>query len=435
MTPPVASEAPPATGGAGLDTVPFKAWLILGLLSLESIIAIVDRQNISALKTTLKGVFGMTDSDYSWVVNAFLIPYALFFPICGLLVDRYGSRRTLSVFVIVWSAATIACGFARSMPELIVYRAIIGAAEAGLLPASLFALIRWFPKARMGTAGSLRSAFQSIGPIICTPLVVFITLAYGWRYAFLVPGVIGLAFGVVWYFADSNPPRYRDKQERAVEQVTVRAVATDRRLWGVLVARVVSDPLWFFLSYWQAGFLQEKMGLSLKQLGMVLWIPPLVASLLMILVGLLSDRLITKRGMTAAASRIRIMQAAALLAPVIFFVPFATSLAVVMLLLTTAYFVSYLWLVLTNILVTDLFRGRGVGVAVGLMSMFGTIGASVFTNYVGRTLDDVGYVPVFILLACMHPVAALVLQIGYGRSYLRSGNADTSGAPAALTSR
>ncbi|HEX8555331.1 MAG TPA: MFS transporter, partial [Sphingomonas sp.] len=263
------------------DQVPLKAWLVLALLSLESIIAIIDRQNISALKTTLKGVFGMTDTDYSWVVNAFLIPYALFFPICGLLVDRYGSRRTLSIFVIIWSAGTIACGFARSMPELIAYRAIIGAAEAGLLPASLAALIVWFPKARMGTAGSLRSAFQSLGPIICTPVVVLITLTYGWHYAFLVPGAIGLGFGLLWYLTDTNPPRYRDKQQRVVERVTFRMVAVDRTLWGVLAARVVSDPLWFFLAYWQAGFLQEKMGLDLKQLGMVLWIPPLVASLAM----------------------------------------------------------------------------------------------------------------------------------------------------------
>jgi ACS family hexuronate transporter-like MFS transporter len=128
---------------------------------------------------------------------------------------------------------------------------------------------------------------------------------------------------------------------------------------------------------------------------------------------------VSRRAMTPAASRIRIMQVAAFFAPVIFLVPFVTDLTTVMVLLTIAYLVSYLWLVLTNILVTDLFRGRGVGVAVGLMSMCGTIGASLFTTYVGRTLDDVGYVPVFLVLACMHPLAAVILQIGYGRSHLR----------------
>ena len=403
---------------AAADRIPLKAWMILLLLSLESIIAIIDRQNISALKTTLKTVFALNDTQFGYIVNAFLIPYAIFYLICGHLVDRYGSRRTLSVFVIIWSSATIACGFARSLEELIAYRAIIGAAEAGLLPASLFALVRWFPKGRMGTVGSLRSALQSVGPIICTPIVVYITLAYSWHYAFLVPGVIGIVFGVTWYFADTNPPTYQDRQEAPATKPKLRAVFANRALWGILIARLISDPLWFFLSYWQAGYLQEELGLTLKELGMILWIPPLFASLSMIAVGLFSDRLVSRLGLSGAASRIRIMQAAALLAPLVLVIPFVRDLTTVMVLLTTAYFMSYLWLVLANILVTDLFRGQGMGAAVGVVNMCGTIGASIFTSYVGGALDTVGYVPVFIVLACLHPAAAVVLQVAYRQTQL-----------------
>lgn len=398
---------------AAVSRIPLKAWIILGLLSIESIIAIVDRQNISALKTTLKATFHLSDTQYGWVVNAFLIPYAIFYLICGYLVDRLGSRRTLSVFAVIWSSATIACGFAQNLPQLIAFRALVGAAEAGLLPAALFALIAWFPKERMGTVGSLRSTFQSIGPIICTPLVVFITLTYGWRNAFWVPGVIGLLFGILWYVADSNPPTYAQNATPPAKAGFL-AVLRNKALWGVLVARLISDPLWFFLSYWQAGFLQEKLGLTLKDLGMLLWIPPLISSLLMVGVGMFSDRLTALPGMTGAKSRIRILQVAAALGPVIFFVPFLSNLPLVMVLLTAAYFMSYLWLVLTNILVTDLFRGAGVGAAAGIVNMCGTVGASVFTSFVGGALDTVGYLPVFAVLACLHPIAALVLKLAYG---------------------
>ncbi|TRW17326.1 MFS transporter [Glacieibacterium frigidum] len=424
-----ATAAPPA---APADRIPAKAWAILVLLSLESIIAIIDRQNISALKTTLKSVFSMTDTDYSYVVNAFLIPYAIFYLICGHLVDKYGSRRTLSVFVIIWSSATIACGFAKSLPELIAYRAIIGAAEAGLLPASLFALVRWFPKAKMGTVGSLRSALQSVGPIVCMPVVVYITLTYSWHYAFLVPGVIGLAFGVIWFLADTNPPTYRDAQAVPETKPKLTAIFRNKMLWGILLARLISDPLWFFISYWQAGYLQEELGLSLADLGRLLWIPPLVASLAMIVVGLFSDRLVARAGLSGAASRIRIMQGAALLAPLVVVIPFVRDLTTVMVLLTTAYFMSYLWLVLANILVTDMFRGQGMGAAVGVVNMCGTVGASIFTNYVGGALDTVGYVPVFIVLACLHPIAAVILQIAYRRTHLAGRGADLSLAAAPL---
>ena len=400
------------------DTIPVKAWFVLLLLSLESIIAIIDRQNISALKTTLKTVFTINDMQYSYVVNAFLIPYAIFYLICGHLVDRYGSRRTLSVFVIIWSSATIACGFAQSLPELIAYRAVIGATEAGLLPASLYALVRWFPRGKMGTVGSLRSALQSVGPIICTPLVVYITLTYSWRYAFLVPGIIGIVFGILWYFTDTDPPIYRDAQAAPKDKPRLIALFRSKALWGILIARLISDPLWFFISYWQAGYLQEELGLSLADLGRLLWIPPLIASLSMVVVGLFSDRLVTRRGLSGAASRIRIMQAAALLGPLIVLVPFVRDLTTVMVLLTLAYFMSYLWLVLANILVTDLFRGQSMGAAVGVVNMCGTVGASIFTSYVGGALDSVGYLPVFIVLACLHPAAAIVLQIAYRTTHL-----------------
>jgi len=421
----------PLTVTKPADEVPFKAWLILALLTLESIIGIIDRQSISALKTTLKAEFMMGDQGYSYLVNAFLIPYALFYPICGALVDKFGTRRSLSLFVMVWSAATLACGFATSLQEMIAYRAILGAAEAGLLPASMMALVIWFPKSKIATAGSLRSSLQSVGPIICTPLVVAITLAYGWHYAFLLPGAIGLFFGVAWFFADTNPPTYKDKPETPVVKYRLTDILHNKALWGVLLARVVSDPLYFFISYWQAGFLQEKLGMTLKELGYVLWIPPLVASCVMICIGLFSDRLV-KHGWSPMRSRIRILQAAAVLAPTIYFVPMFSDVVPVMTLLTSAYFVSYMWLVLTNILISDMFRNKGVGLAVGLVNACGTIGASIFTNFVGLTLESVGYAPVFLALACLHPLAAVILQIGYGKELKRETKLDKR-APSRLS--
>lgn len=411
---PAASAAPAHHAVAAPDSVPLKAWIILALLTLESIIGIIDRQAISALKTTLMAEFHTDNAGYSMLVNAFLIPYALFYPICGALTDRYGTRRTLSGFVIVWSAATLLCGFARSLDEMIVYRAIIGAAEAGLLPASLMALVIWFPKSKIGTAGSLRSALQSVGPIICTPLVVWITLRASWHYAFMLPGLIGMFFGIAWFFADRKPPVYTDRADTPTVKTRALDIVRHPALWGILLARVVSDPLWFFLNYWQAGYLQESMGLTLKEVGYLLWIAPLAASLVMIGVGIFSDRLV-RQGWSPVRSRMRIMQCAAVLAPAIMLVPHVRSLPLVIALLSLAYFIAYLWLVMSNIMITDLFRNKGVGVAVGLVNACGTVGASAFTSYVGITLDHYGYVPVFLALAFMHPAAAVILQVGYGK--------------------
>jgi ACS family hexuronate transporter-like MFS transporter len=107
------------------------------------------------------------------------------------------------------------------------------------------------------------------------------------------------------------------------------------------------------------------------------------------------------------------------LGPVILLVPATASLPLVVALLTVSYFMAYLWLVMSNILITDLFRNKGVGVAAGLVNAFGTVGAAVFTSYIGVTLDTLGYGPVFLALACLHPLAAVVLQLAYGRALLQ----------------
>jgi MFS transporter, ACS family, hexuronate transporter len=279
----------------------------------------------------------------------------------------------------------------------------------------MYALITWFPKGKIGTAGSIRNGFQALGPILCTPLVVAITLAFDWRHAFLLPGAIGLFFGVMWWFTDKNPPIYKDRAETTGQKTKVLKVFTTRAIWGILLARLISDPLWFFLQYWMAGYLQEKMGISLKTVGMILWIPPLISSVLIIILGLFSDRLMSHFGWLNAKSRIRILQCVAILAPLTLLIPYVDNLYLVMALMTSAYFVANIWLVFTNILATDLFRGKGMATAVGVVNAVGTVGATLFTQYVGHTLDKglLGYGIVFLVLACLHPIAAIILQLFY----------------------
>ena len=177
--------------------IPGKAWFILLLMTLDYVLATIDRNNVSILKTTLKAHFTLTDADYSLLVSAFLVPYALFYVICGRLVDRYGSRRTFTAFVIIWSLATILSGLARNFPELLAMRLVLGAAEAGLLPATIHALVRWFPRDKLATVYAIKNPLQALGPILSPPLIAYLALGLGWRWAFIIPGVIGLVGGLL----------------------------------------------------------------------------------------------------------------------------------------------------------------------------------------------------------------------------------------------
>lgn len=408
-----AASSTPAVEATPLSSIPRSAWFILALMTLDTVLGVIDRQAISVLKTTLKEVFTLTDGDYSLLVTAFLVPYAIFYVICGRLTDRLGSRVMLTACVAIWSLATIGSGLARSFGELALWRAVLGAAEAGLLPASFYALVRWFPKDRLGFANGVKAPFNALGPILTAPIIVGLTLAFGWRAAFIVPGVIGLAFAAAWWWADRSPPDYAAPDRTTSKARIGFAILKSPLLWGIVVARIVSDPLWFFQQYWQAGYLQEVLGLTLADVGRVLWIPPLISGVVMLGVGVLSDRLV-RAGWSGPKSRIRIMQFAALGAPLVVLIPLTRDPSATVALLTFSYLLGASWLFLSNLLVADLFRGAAVGTAIGLMNAIGTLGAAIFNAFVGVLLDSLGgYLTIFLILATLHPIAAVILQVGY----------------------
>lgn len=411
------------SGGSGRAEVriPAAAWWVLVLMTVDSVLGMIDRNAVSVLKPTLKAAFSISDSRYGLLVTAFMVPFAIFYVVTGRWVDRFGSRVTLTAFVTVWSIATIAAGYAGSFEELLGWRALLGAAEAGLLPASMLALVSWFPRGRLATVYAIKNPLQALGPILTPPLVAWLALTYGWRSAFVIPGLVGLVFAALWWFADRDPPVYADEPEEAVAQGqrwTIASLLANRAIWGVLLFRLVSDPVWFFFQYWQAGYLQEVIGTSLGDAGRVLWIPPAVTAVATFATAAWSDRLLVG-GHDGVRARLIVMFAVVPLSALLLALPFVHSVWAVVAIFSTTYVLSYTWLYLSNILVTNLFPRSAVGVAVGLINCVGTVGAALFNLAAGPVIESHGYVPVFFACACLHPVAALIAW----RFYMRSASA------------
>jgi len=403
------TEARPAV--TPLSSIPTISWFVLALMTVDYVLGMIDRNAVAVLKTTLKQEFMLTDSDYGLLVTAFMVPYAIFYIICGRIVDRYGTRGPFTIFVGIWSIATLGCGLANSFAELVAWRAVLGAAEAGLLPVTIVALVNWFPKDRISFAYAVKTPFQSLGAILSPPVVAFLAIAYGWRAGFLVPGAIGLLFAVLWFMVDRRPP-YRQTDVERGERTSLRSVLNNRALWGILLVRLITDPVWFFFQYWQAGYMQEQLGASLSEVGQLLWLPPVVTSVATFFTAGMTEKL-ARRGWHPAGARMRVMQASGLLGPLIATLPFISGIPWFLFVVTTTYLMGFTWLFLSNILMTDLFPNKGVGTAVGLMSCIGTGGAALFNFAAGPVIDSYGYTPVFIILACVHPIGIFILHRFY----------------------
>ncbi|PTX90960.1 MFS transporter [Opitutus sp. ER46] len=385
-----------------------RAWWLLLLLFGIGLLNYLDRQTLSILKATLKVELALTDIHYSWLVTAFMAPYILFYVVSGRLVDRFGTRRSLSAFVGIWSVANILCGCAQNLAQLAGARALLGAAEPGAFPAIQRVMMTWFPPERRAFAWSLLSPCTTVGAILAPPLVALLTTTWSWHWAFILPGVVGCVLAAGWWLTDRNPPAASGAAEAEPAAVPLRTILGDTRVWILLGARAVTDPVWYFHLFWLPGYLQERIGVSLSQLGWIGWIPSFVASLAVILTGRITDFFVA-RGRPPARVRVTMFALAAAFAPLGAFTTFAPSLLWALVLISAVAIICQIWFFGQGLLVADIFPRNSAATIAGLLGAVGASGGLLMNLVAGPLIQHIGYVPVFIGLACLHPLAAVLL--------------------------
>lgn len=391
-----------------ISRIPTRSWIILGLAFAAGFLNYVDRQTLALLKATLKESLTLNDTQYGHLVTAFMVPYIAFYVISGRLVDRWGTRFGMTAFVAVWSIANAASGLATGLGTMIGARAMLGAAEPGFFPAMLRTVMRWFPHERRAFALSLMSPVSTVASIVAPALIAWLTHHGSWRFAFWVPGVAGLLIAAAWWFADRNPPEFPAKAGEAAQAVTpLPVLLRDRRVWGLIAVRMITDPVFYFHLFWLPGYMQEKLGLSLPQLGAVAWIPSLVACATIIAAGRWSDAKVAT-GAAILPTRMKLFVLSSFLAPIGALTTFAPNIAVAFVIITLVTIVAQMWFFSYGVVVSELFPG-GAGSVTGIIGACGATGGLIMNVVSGPIIQNVGYAPVFIVLAFLHPIGALIL--------------------------
>jgi len=411
----LSNPQPAMTGDPEVSRISKRGWAVVVLCGFAGMLFYMDRQTLSVLKTTLKTDQGWTDTDYGWLVTTFMIFYTACYFFTGRLIDRWGTRLMMPLFIGAMSAATVFSGLARNLSEMGACRALLGVAEAGVMPAIMVAIFQWVPAHRRGLASTIKEPLYVVGQVMATPLAVWFTTRWNWHAAFFGPGLGGIFIALAWWWTDKRPPASRTSPAAAAPSFSYRDVLRRREIWGVIVARLISDPLWFFLIYWEPGFLQEKLGMSLGDLGRVGWIPTAVATTVLLVLGTTSDWLVTRFGWAPARSRRVILQSLVILAPLVFALNYVRQPALAIVLLCLVRVMAVTWLNFTNILMADLVPQKMIGTAVALMSAFGAGTGMLCNAFVGPIVSSVGYGAIFAIGACLHPIAALILWRAYGR--------------------
>jgi MFS transporter, ACS family, hexuronate transporter len=438
----VPSSSPPsAVAGTPVRAGGNYRWVICALLFFAATINYIDRQVIGILKPTLQQEFGWSEIDYADIVFSFQLAYAIGLLLAGGIVDRIGARRGFVIAIVVWSLAAMAHAeatafgpavavvlgvvgltYTASVAGFIAARFLLGLGEAGNFPAAIKVVAEWFPKRERALATGLFNSGTNIGALITPMVVPWITLTWGWYWAFVATGAIGLLWLAAWL------PIYRPPEEHPslspselayirsdpadpVTRVPWSAVLPKRQAWAFMLGKFLTDPVWWLYLFWVPDFLNRNYAINLGSMG-----PPLVAIYLIADIGSigggwLSSALI-KRGWTVNAGRKTAMLVCALAVLPMMFASGAKDLWVAVALISLAASAHQGWSANLFTLVSDTFPRQAVGSVVGLGGMAGAIGGMLIAKLTGYLLQVTGsYVPVFLIAAFAYLVALGVIHL------------------------
>jgi ACS family hexuronate transporter-like MFS transporter len=390
-----------------------RRWWIVAIIFLAIVFNYVDRQIVSILKPVLKASFSLDDGGYATILNIFTVCYAVMYPVTGWMVDRFGARKVMFYGIITWSLACIGGGLSRTIGQFGFFRGLLGAAEPTNFPAQLKVIAVWFPGKLRATANSLCVAGSSIGAIIAPPVIAWLTLTYNWQAAFITMGAIGLLIAVLWKLVYKDPPAA--VLQEATASTTGESTAFEwrqlwgtRSLWGILLIRFVSDPVWYFCLFWLPGYLQEQSGLTLAQVGMFGWIPFLFADLGAIGTSAWSDKLV-RQGYSPLKARKTMLTRVALLAPLCALTPYLGGAWATLAVFSIVAIACLSWLFTISVVVAEAFPVKNVASVLGIAGGFGALGAVLFNYFVGQFIGTLGAEKIFIAMAFLHPLAVLIL--------------------------
>ena len=387
--------------------------ILIALLLGETTINFIDRQVVSVLAPTLRNEFHLSNSEYAWIVNAFLITYALSYSLAGWVLDRLGVGRGLTLAISWWSIAGMLTSFARGPVSLAAFRSLLALGEGAAWPAFAKAVSIWVPPEARTLAIGICNSGSSLGAMLAPPLVAWITYRFSWRAAFVVTGAIGFLWVTAFLLFRWTHPEMAASEKEVRAEGGAPGLAWDRLIryrqtWAIFFCRFFADPLWYFYVFWIPEYLTRARHLDLAEMAKVAWIPFLVADVSNFAGGYLTLRL-QQAGWSVDRTRKTMMALAAGLAPIGIFAVWANTLWLTMTLICVAIFFWMFWSISVHTLAGDYFPSRAVASVYGIAGTGSTVGSVISTWAVGYTLDTLhSYVPVFVGIGAMMPVAMAV---------------------------
>jgi ACS family hexuronate transporter-like MFS transporter len=412
-------------------------WRVAILVTVAIAISYLDRQTLPVAIQAINTSIPVSNEQFADLQSAFLLSYAVMYLGGGKLMDMLGTRVGFLLIMTFWSLACASHGIALTFGMLLTSRFLLGVGEGGGFPAATRAVAEWFPLEERSLAMGIINAGTAVGAVVAPPLVALVLVFANWRWVFFLTGALGLLWAV-WWALQYAPPREHPHRKGSggrgpgpekggqgcgvTGQGSADPIPLDPdpcglrwlellqfpQVWGVVMAKFLSDAAWYFYLFWLPKYLYDARGFNIQDVGAFAWIPYAAAGAGCLFGGWFSGWLV-RRGHSLDLARKTALGVSAAVMPLVIFVT-QSPVAVALVLFSVAYFGQQSWSTLVMTLPVDLFPGSVVGTVAGMVGFGGAIGGIIFGSVVGYLLDHgFGYGWVFALAGSFHVLAFVVI--------------------------
>lgn len=413
-------------------------WIILSLVFFATTINYLDRQVISLLKDDyLEPLFGWNESDYANIVIAFQIMYALGMISSGFIIDRIGTKLGYALSLTVWSLASIGHAFAKSTIGFVFARGVLGVSEAGNFPAAIKTVAEWFPKKERALAAGIFNSGTNVGAILAPLTVPLIAVAFGWEWAFIITGAIGLIWLLFWWLFYESPQKHKKVSKEELEYINsddkddASSIVINekirwikllglRQTWSFALLKFFTDPIWWFILFWLPSFLNKQYGMTKMDLAFPIAVVYTMAMFGSIAGGWLSGYFINRGWPLYKARRTALLIFALCALPMLsaqWLGSYNYWYAVIIIGFAASAHQAWSANIFTT--VSDMFPKKAVASVVGIGGMIGAVGGIIIARTAGLLLDhykavgkiETGYYVMFVICAFAYIIAWILFSL------------------------
>ena len=418
-------------------------WTICSLIFFATTINYLDRQVISLLKSTLSTELNWNDADYANIEIAFKLFYAFGMLGAGRLIDKLGTKLGYALATGLWSLAAVCHAFASSVLSFAVVRSFLGVTEAGNFPAAIKSVAEWFPKKERALATGIFNSGANFGAIIAPLTVPFIAAEWGWKWAFILTGLIGFIWLIFWFILYEVPRKHKklskaeydyihsdDDAAVATEEVPAEKVSWFkllgfRQTWAFAIGKLLTDPIWWFYLFWLPDFLEGQYHLTTTEIAVPVALVYTISTLGSILGGWVPLWLIKKNWTVIKARKTSMLIYALCVLPIVFAqVLGSINMWLAVLIIGLAAAAHQAWSANIFTTVSDSFPKKAIASVTGIGGMFGSLGGillsllvqkNMFVYY--RSIDkiEVAYYIMFFICGFAYLAGWLVMNALIGK--------------------